>query len=51
MLRCENCGGWFERPLILWESYGLPGPWRQRFEACPHCRTTGMIEEVPHEAM
>lgn len=44
MYYCDNCFHYFSVPLVIEESYGLPGPWRQRFESCPFCKTTGMIE-------
>lgn len=46
MFYCDNCGHYFIKSLVIEESYGLPGPWRQRFDGCPFCRTTGMIGVV-----
>lgn len=46
---CSNCGRFFWEPLIFEERYGLTGPWAARFEGCPFCRVTGMIEEVRYE--
>lgn len=46
MMYCDNCGEYFERPILIEEGYGMPWPWRQRFDGCPYCKETGMIGEV-----
>lgn len=51
MYYCENCFKSFYEPLIIQESYGLPGPWKQRFAGCPYCRTTGMIGVMENDTV
>ncbi len=51
MYYCENCYCYFETPMLIEERYGLPGPWRQRFDGCPRCGVAGMIGEADDEAL
>ncbi|MBQ7090044.1 MAG: hypothetical protein IJN82_02905 [Clostridia bacterium] len=46
--QCENCGEYFDLPLIVHESHGLGGPWFEVLECCPLCRVSGMFKESSH---
>ena len=50
MFYCENCYRHFIHPKLVEEGYGMPYPWRQQFDACPHCGIVGMFGEVEEHA-
>ncbi len=50
MYHCENCDRFFDKPILISDSHGLPWVWRETFRGCPYCRCVGMIGVIDDDA-